>query len=562
MKKDLPAPADWTLEDAQTVVQRDLKRALGDGGYERRETYVVDNDHWHDGKEWVGPRGSAETEQMVLRAVRPQFTPNDAVGEGLDNAEDGLFTVEPRLAFVPVELPEDPESQAALDLQAEADQLEADFAAWWDRVGLWDVIARAYRNSLWATRGPLRLRIPSANLDAGEDGFRLPVGLERRDALDRIRVSAPDPDRARVWEDPDTLDRVGVYLYTEDEEDQAEIWIESGGELRYRIVGKDGSVQEEQRLPAGVRLPMVEVESPLLITDPVLRQQQRLNFFETLAVRVAETAGFPERYFLDVDPPGLWVKGRPVNGDYMDVRDTPTGQEYLVPAPLALGASVANFLQGVLYGREDEPSRTTPSVQFRDPTDPEYVIRLAVHGRRTLLESMKQGHLAGTETAEASGVAYQQARARFEAWLKRRKAAVERAVRDVIVAAGTLAEAMGPGGGSVFERFRVRVDLTVNAGPVLPDQVRSVADLYAAGLRSRSTALAETGVEDVSAEEAALEHEAATSVDRRLERKAKQAEIIQQVGPVASIEGAAKFAEVEPDEAKALASVDLDVVEQ
>lgn len=560
--QDLPPAVDWTLKHAATVVEGALRRALGDAGYKRRQQYILQHDHWQGGVEWIGPRGSPETERMVLSAVGPQFTPNDVVSEGLDNAEDGLFTVEPRLTLVPLDPIED-EGPAADAQAAEIDEIVGDLAHWWDAVGLWEVVSQAFRNSLWSTRGPLRLRIPAALLEARDDGgYRLPTGLDRREALERIRLSAPDPDRARVWEDPDTLATVGVYLFKDGDDDLAEVWIEEAGQVSFAIVGKDGIVGDGPTpLPEGVRLPMIEIRSPLLVTDPVLRQQQRLNFFETLLVRVAETAGFPERYFLDVDPPGVWVQGRPVNGDYLDVREGDSGTEYKVPVPLEMGAAIANFLQGVTYGRDDEPQRAAPSVAFRDPTDPDYVIRLAKHGRRTVLESMKQGHMAGDSAAEASGVAYQQNRARFESWLKRRKASVEAAVRDVVVAALELSDAMGSAA-RVLERYRVRVDLTVNAGPVLPDQTRATAELYAARLRSRATALAETGVEDVSAEEVALELEATTDVDRRLERKKQQSAIIAEVGQIASVRGAAKFAELENDDVDALAELDFDVTEQ
>jgi hypothetical protein len=76
-----------------------------------------------------------------------------------------------------------------------------------------------------------------------------------------------------------------------------------------------------------------------------------------------------------------------------------------------------------------------PGITFKDPTDPEFVIKACDHGRKTILRECKQGHLATDSTAESSGLAYMQARAIFGKDLRATKAPLEGMVRATIEAA-------------------------------------------------------------------------------------------------------------------------------
>ena len=65
---------------------------------------------------------------------------------------------------------------------------------------------------------------------------------------------------------------------------------------------------------------LAELRAPVLITDPVRRQQARLNFFESTLVRVVETAGFAERYTLNAAPQGMWLKTPPTTAPALDTQ--------------------------------------------------------------------------------------------------------------------------------------------------------------------------------------------------------------------------------------------------
>lgn len=484
--------AEWTIEDAAEAVRSTLP-----DDYKRRAGYVLELDHWQGGAEWLGPRGTPDVAALVLATVAPQFVTVDTVAEVLDHAEEGLFTLEPRIALVPREPA--PEGPTADEQQARADEILGDLSAWWDDVHLWERSSSAFRDSLWTGRGIVRVRVPRGKLVRTGADTSLPRVADLPAALAVIRLSHHAPDTALVYEDPDTLQRAAVFLYREDEQERAELWTEEADGLRVRLLG---AAEEEYRMRA-TRIPFAQVVGRPIITGPVLRQQQRRNFAETLLGRVAETAGFAERYISNAEPPGIWMDAPPTFGPPLATEtDEHTGRVWFKhPAPLTVGAAITTFLTGLPTGERGD-GLTSPAVDFKEPTDPALAIRACEYARRTILESCKQGHFAATG-GEASGVAYQQARAGFESWLKRRKGSVENLIRDALESALSLAAAMGAS--DVLQEFRIGVDLAVNAGPVLPDQQRSVIDLRKEGLRSLESALAETGVEDVSAEMVRLE---------------------------------------------------------
>jgi len=150
--------------------------------------------------------------------------------------------------------------------------------------------------------------------------------------------------------------------------------------------------------------------------------------------------------------------------------------------------------------RREGESRATPGVVFKEPTDPEFAIKSARHAYRSILEECKQSHMVGEGTAEASGVAYQQARADYEDDLADMKGALEALLRATLEAAIAWAEAMMGSGSPLLERYRLTVDLTVQSGPITADEQEQNNGNVRAGTLSIETAMAQNGVEDVDAE--------------------------------------------------------------
>lgn len=550
--------SEWTLDDARANAQSRFA-SLGRGAIGRRRDYVVRHDHWRNGAEWLGSISDPVLRSRVTAAVAPQFVAVDTLAEGLDNAVNALFATEPSLTLVPLD-PAEEDTPRAEEQAEEADRLRGILSAWWDRVGLWQRTADAWRYSLWSTRGTLRLRIPPALMGRDGDEPVLPSGLALEDALRRLYLTAPDPEVAAVHVDPDTLVETAILLYSFDngaaEESRAELWIrEADAEtITVRVVGAAEDQRYELRVPA---LPIHEVGVPLLVTDPVLSQQNRQNYTETVLVRVVETSGFPERYVLDAQEPPLWLPTAPSDGRLVETQIREGVTYYRYHEPVELGPAVVAWLAGIDYGLEESPQRTAPGVTFRDPTDPEYVTKVCDYARSTVLRSMKQGHLAYTSGAQLSGVAYEQARATFAQMLTRSKGDVEGLIRDTVEAAILWAEAMGNGGPSILDEYRINVNLTVHAGPILADQQQATIALYEAGLRSRATAMAETGIEDGDAEEQALDAEPRQRA-AELERLAAIVAALARETSLAAVARSLEAAGFPPEITRALLPVDTD----
>lgn len=546
---------EWTIQDAQAALSDPLNEAVTPAGLASNRKFVEDHDHWQDGDTWVGPRGSDTLWAASIRdAVERQFTPVDLIGEVLDRIRDALVKREPSVELAPAAGLEDAEESDEED--AEREEILRALAEWWDAKRLWPRVGEAIKRSRWATRSALRFWVPPGLRD--EDGS-LPTGLALSEALDRLEIVAPDPENGGVFVDEETREEVAVFVFTDDENrTTAELWWAGNpaarpGELEdgthFKLLGDadEGDVGELAIPDTGGALPIAGLEGSLLVTDAVRRQQNRLNFFESLLNRVAETGGFPERYTLNAAPIGEWLRTKPPDTErVLDVYTDPASGEtwYLWPSPVTIGAGVLTRLVGIDRGGE-EGGKESPGVQFRDPTDPEFAIKSAEHARATILSQCKQGHLVNTSRAEASGLAYEQARSDHVNDLEGTRIEVEAMVRRFIESAIAWAAVMSSEAAGILEKYRVVVNLHVNAGPLSPEQKREIVTQWKEGMKSRETALAELGVEDVPAELDRLAEEERAGLDLRK----KQAEIMVQLLAVGVAgETAALFAGLDPED--------------
>ena len=519
---------DWDLTRAQQAITDRIEKTTGEVGYTRNKKLIEEEDHWMSGVGWVGPKGTSATRSTVLAAVEPQFTPRNVSGEVVENATQGLMQREPDIEFVPLDLP--PDGVPTEEQQAQADAMLRQLAQWWDRKNLWRYAKAAARRTRWAGRGALRLFLADGNLDVEEsetdEGIvRIPVmpsGLTFAEALDRLDISAPLPDESVVYVDPVSRQRAAVFTFREGEDEKgderAELWYVDGDDTVLRLLG--GSEPEEFRVPLGGRLPIAEAEGDLLITETVRRQQNRLNFFESVIVKVGESAGFAERYISNAAPSGVYMKTPPVGIDTPVAHQDENGVTwYLHPLPRTLGASITTDLRGIV---DADGKIMTPSVTKFDPTDPDYAIKAANHGRACILQSCRQGHLAVDSTAEASGIAYEQARAQFLADLLSNKSGIEGMLREFIGCAIAWAGAMSSEFAGFLDRYRVVVNLHITAGPITAAQQLQNNANVEAGTLSLESAMAANGVEDVDAEVQRIRE----APEARIELVSKQAEAI------------------------------------
>lgn len=531
----------WTLQDIRREIAAEIDRTVSPYGYDANYAYIELRDHWQNGDTWVGPDGgSLAVRRAILDAVQRQFTPVDLIAEALDTFADALLQREPGIAFVALE-PAEPETSTADAQQKEADAMYADVSKWWDGKRLWEHARHAAKRSRWAMRGALRLWISPAALELSnteiatpsqESTTVLPTELSFADALGVINVNAPLPDACFTFMDLNTQTPVAVFLTTDDEgEPVAEMWFTEVGSTNdkgernaadatvytvLRIVGDSDAPKDqpqEYRLETGGRLPIHEMPGSLLITDAVRRQQARANFFETLLLRIGETAGFPERYTTNAKPQGIWLQTKPTNGPALDEHTDGEVTWYLHPSPRTLGASITTDLRG-LESEKDDQGRTTiatPGVIFKEPTDPQGAINSSIHARRTFLQSCHQGHMAMESRADSSGVAYEQARASFESDLNNSSGPLTALIASTIEYAIALAEQMAGGitpagvasakpGTRFLDRYRCVVTLHPSAGPITAAMRTSVGAEVEAGRLSKAAGMAQNGVEDVSGE--------------------------------------------------------------
>ncbi|MGI9077037.1 MAG: hypothetical protein ACR2G6_06850 [Gemmatimonadaceae bacterium] len=520
----MPLPtnfAEWTLENARAAIDQAILAVMTATEYEDNRTYIEDRNGWGGGRFWIGPNGGTD---VVIRArtlsnVERQHIHVDTLNECLSRAGNSLLRKEADISFAALEPAEEdtPEAEAQA---AAAETMLDDISAWWDRVKLWEKARLAYKRSRYSGRGALRPWLPPGLLDKmttdGAESIALPTGLQFDEALARIHLSAPEPKECTVYTDTATQRRAAVFVFTENDKKKAELWFvdPETEDTVVRTLG-DGEPREF-RLSLGGRLPIAEMEAELLITESVRRQQARLNFFESLLVRVGETAGFPERYTLGAAPQGIWTETVPA-GPPLGTHTDPGGKTYYLHAiPLSLGAAITTELRGHPYDTDDKGGKgiTTPSVMKFDPTDPEYAIKAALHARRTILEQCKQGHVLTNSEAAASGYSREQARADYEDDLANSKPPLEGMLREIIESVIALAESMGaPGAPSFLDSYRCVVNLHIDTGPMSPEEKAQNAQAVKDGLLSRGSAMALNGVEDVAAEQERIEQEPAAALE-------------------------------------------------
>lgn len=503
---------DWTYNDAVAAVDAHVNERVGDD-YATNAAMIEDGDFWQDGKHWVGPRGGdVAWEAAIKAAVERQHIPGGAILEGVGNFVRGLVGKQANIQAVPLE--GDADDEAAREAAAEL--VEA-LSVWWDDRRLWEKMRRVVARSRWAGWGTFRLRILPAKLERTrtEDGevTRLPRMESFADALAAIDLEAPEPDQCVVIEHPDTGQRVAIFHYAVIDDgnkgkNRVEVWYEDGDKTRLRVLEEGGEQVASGEYDWGGRLPVSEMDGELMVTEPVRRAEAAFAFAQTMVVRAGESAGFRERTTSNAEPAGLWLPTPPVNGPVRSIDDGRGGTLYFHPLPRSLGAGVTTDLVGIVTKATDAgEERATPSITYADPVDPEFAIRPAHHWRARVLELCQQGHLALITRGESSGIGYEQARATFAADLDAHVDPAERALTEILEAAVTMAESMQANPDRWLERFRMIVTITPDPGPISPERRKQIIEEVKAGLKARSTAMAELGTDDVAAELDAIEQD-------------------------------------------------------
>jgi hypothetical protein len=519
--------AEWELRDAAVTLAAAVEQSVGTKGYQQNRAYVVERDHWQQGSTWLGPQGTVVTQARVLSAVRRQFTAVDTIGEVLDRFVSALLDRKPCLAFVPRD-PTVAASDDHPDPDPQVQEVEARLREWAEKRHLWELVATAIERSRWAGWGVLRAWVPPSQLvrpvapgaeplsEAARAADRdnapeplpeamFPSGLTLEAALDRIHVTAPESREALVYQDPETRERAAVFTYLFDRAEYGELWWVDGDTGRTVVRQfRDGPATQTE-LDLGGRLPFTQMTAKVLITEAVRQQQARQNFFESVLVRVGETAGFAERYTLNAKPTGVWMPVPPSDGPALETIEQEGKTWYLHPMPRSLGASITTDLYGV-QDTDIQGSRhtLTPGVVFKEPTDPTYAITAAEHARHTILRQCKQGHIEQLAERQLSGVSRLQARSDFVSDANHAKEQASAMLRDLFEVVLAYAAQMSFELGDFLARYRASVTMYVSPGPLTAEERTAITGQVKDGTLSLETALQHLGADNPEAEAARI----------------------------------------------------------
>lgn len=505
----------WKYDSAHKAMQDILP-----SDYETRVGYCLDEDHFQDGDEWVGPG-----DPTINTLIEKQFAPEDAIGEVLSNIQNAFS--EPQVGSTPTE----EIAGGNVDGTPLQRELTGVISGWWDRQRLQEHVQERQRTTAWAGWAALRLWIPWRYLNVLGSDVSFKPASDMETALSYIHVMAPLPGSGAIVVDSGTQDRVAIYLDKEREIDgagkettyeRAEIvyldpdrTTDKDADTIIRIMyANDAKPAKEIRLKLGGRLTVAEIKGSVVITDPVIRTQRQLNLLTTLITRIAETAAFRERYTKNAKPQGTripYVEGSQIpDGAFLE-RDEEGNTWSVIPQPRTLGAATTTELIGI--PKQDDTGTVrgheTPDIFIADPVDPTPYINAGDSVRRRVLRMCNQGHLGGVSNAESSGIAYEQARSVFEKDLNKRRVSEEGMLRELITTALAMAELISGQTGHFTSSLRITVDQHINAGPRSPDLVRLDLEAHEAGILSQETAMARYGVEDVDAEVARVRHSTA-----------------------------------------------------
>lgn len=566
---------EWTREMAKAAAALDIPPT-----YRVARRMLEEHEYWQDGDLWPAHQAGGEKLRLEnLSRIKPQFVPDPLLEEISDTRANGMMQREAKVEFAPLT----PAKEGSPAEQEQLDRISAMLSAlarWWDQKKFWRHARAAFARTAYSRRASLRISVAPGNLRTPEPsllqrmrnqrpGATLPTGLSLSDAFELLEVTAPDPTSARVYTDPATRRKAALVIDTVIQDgrrvERAEIWTTEGLGAK-----KTTTVRQIDNAGANVypvnlqgRLPIAEMETAELFTDPVIKNQAALNFANTVMPRVLETAGFPQTFLGNVEPPGIWLPYAPTEEPALgsDVIHETTMWKHRVP--WKFGFSAVSELVGVRQLERtgtapnitEKESFATPSVTIKEPTDPTYIVTGKLELRATLYKLCRQGHLTNTSLAEASGLAYQQARAQFEAYLHDVKGEVEGMIRDAIEAAIAYAGLMSPEVGGFLDEFRCVVTMHVSSGPVTAADAAAAIQLRDAHLISDQTAMSRVGIEDPAAEEASIRNDPFM----QLELSSKKAGALQSwTAATGEVPGdnpvAAHLAHLTPEESQAIQS--------
>lgn len=437
-------------------------------------------------EEWIGP-SLPQNDPMyeeLSNAIKKVLQSRNIIQETIDRHRRALVGKRPHWYFTD-NLGDRTSSDAAsdaekilqrwIDLQYRQSSLDR-------RDQLQNSIAEATKNMLVTERGYLRLWSPTR--------FR-----NSPNPIARVYLHSPHPSSVVINSDGDGFTKSIEYTYIEDNRQRKEIQFidPQSNKTIFFTLDESGQIVEDSeiQLDLGGRYSIYELRSPTLITDSVKRAQNAINYALTLMPRNLQEAGFRERLILGGQRPGNW-----------------DDDNNFTPDPdFKIGPGQTSFIQGAPVFDDAGQLRgyTNPSAVYSQPVDVKTFIDTALTFVAVVYHEMSQTHLLGSDLL-LSGVSREQSRQDFESRLGEDADNVSAALAGIYGAALMMIVQDEP----LFPQYKdldVMVQLRLNATKPLPEERQENREDYKAGLRSRTTAMAHSGIDDPDSEQNLIENE-------------------------------------------------------
>lgn len=553
-------PATWSLQDATHAVWASYPRGFDRTLAEAVEAYVQ-GDHLQKGQAWIGSGfdDSGALSSTALSDITRMLTPVPEAFACVERRVEGACGVQADITVRPLKPGGEPDQKGErqpTDEQASfAVELKSDLAYWIDTSGAWggkDLrkptgVRGMVASATCSQSGSACLRLfynPAARtLDVAVkngDGEvvgnekRIPPKDDRRAGFKEVRIVAPPPDRCAVYADPDTHQKTGVFLFTENQQECAEIWYERDGKTFLRMLrGGDAGAPEEW--PLGGMLPIQQAEIGCLFTDAVRRLQGVCDFSGTALTRNTQSMGWGQRTESNTEDDGFWSTSAPAGVENPRTRVTDGVTEYFNPIPAPFGPTIVRRLVGIEHttgaNADGIPTTglTTPAVHYHEPSPSASIIEALDADVMLVREAFHQGHIRTglrSSTAEASGDAYEQARAAFQTDINGVGEVVDGVWAPILTVATMMALwiARDDNPAETLSDWLIGSQCHPSAGAPSVESQREVRENVAAELLSPEEGTARLNIQDVPAERTRIAASRSLSMtERRLKAAADAA---------------------------------------
>lgn len=346
-----------TLEEIQGLKNR--VSAQTKGWYDQHRQTVaafMKGDHWQAGMGWVGPAPAPSSKKYseVMAMIANVFVSTNKIAEVVGRHANSVIGFEPDWSL------EEP-SREKSDLGKKAD---AALTEWWDKREALSTLQQAAIYLLTQRRGVLRLYIPKAAMELKGERYIVPKEAFEK-VLERIYLSAPDPQKAGyLYDDDDVVEGAYVEFRRSDRDQMEWQFVNDKGQTTIVVEGDpDPSGQFPQaEYPLGGHLMLYQMEREEFVSPNMVSQQKALNKYLTMGSRNLDTAGFLQTTILNGQMPGRWIKDA----------NAPGGERFVPDDTAKAGAGVREYIAPFVVENADGKGNLgmiPASIDHREPVD-------------------------------------------------------------------------------------------------------------------------------------------------------------------------------------------------